>query len=93
MNDKPIVEPGFDDDDDYDEAADDAWEEEETRKRYPGLYGETDESQWEPKVSESGFGVDDDDRIVVPPKYQKQLDQARARLFAQQHFVSRNGTN
>ncbi len=36
---------------------------------------------------------DEDDRPRIPPKYQKAYEQSRAKLFAEQHHISNNGTN
>lgn len=36
---------------------------------------------------------DDDDRVRVPAKYQKALEEIKARHFAEEHYISENGTN
>lgn len=78
------------------------WEEGETNERYPWLEDEKPKSRvdGEPKQKpdvavrhERYRGDDDRERLTVPPKYQKALDDARARHFAAEHFVSDNGTN
>ncbi len=81
------------DDDDYDEEAEAAWEEEQTQERYPWL--EDEESEEEQIARERGpmDDDDDDDRVRVPAKYQKALEEIKARHFAEEHYVSENGTN
>lgn len=42
---------------------------------------------------ERGPSDEEYERMRIPPKYQKQLEESRAKIFAEEHFVSPNGTN
>lgn len=83
--------------DDYDEEAEVAWEEAETEERYPWLEDEKSDKPGAEKAEKAvvnGYrDDDDDDRLVVPAKYQKALDDIRAKEFARKSYISSNGTN